>query len=78
MGVGEALYEEIMGIGSDVADLADGTTLKNFEDGLESLRAKIAGYVVNGSIDYGRIQADFLGGTSTIEQEIYSLITELP
>ena len=47
MGAGAAVYDEIMGIGSDVVELADGTTLMAFEKNLGALKAEISAYIVN-------------------------------
>jgi hypothetical protein len=47
VGAGAAIYDEIMGIGSDVAELADGTTLVAFENNLGALKAKLSEYIVD-------------------------------
>jgi hypothetical protein len=78
VGAGAAIYDEIMGIGSDVAELADGTTLVAFENNLSALKAKLSEYIVDWKIDYSKIKNSLVTGTSAIEQEIWAIITLLP
>ncbi len=78
IGAGAAIYDEIMWIGSDVVELADGTTLIVFEQNLWNLKAKISEYIVNWQIDYTKIKRSLVTGSTAIEQEITSLIVELP
>jgi hypothetical protein len=75
---GAAVYEELMWIGSDVMELADGTILKEFENNLWSLKSTISTYIVNWQIDYNKIKNSLVTGTSAIEQEIWVVISALP
>jgi hypothetical protein len=74
----EAVYEELIGTWGDVTDLVDGKTYEDFKTNLSKYKSQIAKYVVNGTINFSLLRSDLVNGTSAIEQEISSLLADLP
>jgi hypothetical protein len=75
---GAAIFDSIMGLGHDIAELADGTTLASFRGRLANAKIWISQYVKGGNIDFAGIKNDLLAQWSDIEEELRKMLDELP